>query len=276
MRAQNDGWCSITLFQTSVGDVFLSKEKLWSLWSWSGSGWAVLPWANAFTLQLAQPRVKLYPSFFFFPLTLCVSVSERKEVKGYLHGVLYPQQVLRASLDLCQAFWTRPQKTEICCICSHEIDSPLFGLSPLCLLRIIPTSECVFLSQQADLFQLFLLLLFNDIQREQLTSRVTATFKKDLLLKVCLLPGDKTQSVFFIIAPESADEQVQVLSWNCWALAAEQLMKHRLFCNISDALWQPPWSRRLRASLTTPTVRLPERSNAKWYSTELTWAKTAS
>lgn len=150
--------------------------------------------------------------FFFFPLTLCVSVSERKEVKGYLHGVLYPQQVLRASLDLCQAFWTRPQKTEICCICSHEIDSPLFGLSPLCLLRIIPTSECVFLSQQADLFQLFLLLLFNDIQREQLTSRVTATFIKDLLLKVCLLPGDKTQSVFFIIAPESADEQVQVLS----------------------------------------------------------------
>lgn len=150
---------------------------------------------------------------FFFPLTLCVSVSERKEVKGYLHGVLYPQQVLRASLDLCQAFWTRPQKTEICCICSHEIDSPLFGLSPLCLLRIIPTSECVFLSQQADLFQLFLLLLFNDIQREQLTSRVTATFKKDLLLKVCLLPGDKTQSVFFYYRP-----------WKCrWASSSIKL-----------------------------------------------------
>lgn len=112
-----------------------------------------------------------------------------------------------------------------------------------------------------------------------ITSCSTTTYKRSscLFLEMHLLPSDRSQTTI-------------IIAWKCWWYMAvncmwmfsiklkllstqvisivEQLVhmkQHRLFCNIINALWQPPWSRWLQSSLTTldcQAVSLPEQSNS--------------
>ncbi len=114
------------------------------------------------------------------------------------------------------------------------------------------------------------------------TSCSTTTYKRSscLFLEVHLLPSDRAQTSIII-----AWEYWRYMAVNCmWMFniklkllstqaisIAEQLAhmkQHWLFCNIINALWQPPRSRWLLSSLTTLTVRLSvcqSRATVIWY-----------